>query len=198
MYDIIHQVNRQKPTFSTKWQKCRKLSNLVQLLTFNLSAKYLPENPKQKDGTMPVKGGRTTRKEQTFVRAMALTGDKGMSALVAGYAAPETNGHHVANRPGVQAAIAAEQTRLLFETALPLAVQTLVSIMADSRAPAGARVQAVKVALDRTLGSQEGAQAKQPHEMSPDELAQAIANLEQMAMAKAKPVEAEVLPDILA
>lgn len=145
---------------------------------------------------MPVKGGRVTPKEHKFVKAMAETGNKGIAARIAGYSSPDTTGQQVAARPAIQAEIAREQTRLLFEQCLPLAVQTLAAIMSDSKAPAGARVQATKVVLDRTLGANDALQGKEPHEMTPEELSKAIDELERMAMARAKPIKPDPVPDI--
>jgi hypothetical protein len=77
---------------------------------------------------------------------------------------------------------------MLFEQVLPLAVQMHLALLADAKTPAGARVQAIKLAYDRTLGLAEGAEHKEPHEMSSDEIAKAIGQLEAVAFARAKPV----------
>ena len=91
-------------------------------------------------------------------------------------------------RPAIQAEIARIQTEKLFTEALPAAVQCLVSIIRNDKAPSGARVQAAKVVLDRTLGSDEAARAKEPSEMSPDELAREIDKLTRIASDRAKVV----------
>lgn len=145
---------------------------------------------------MPVKSGKLTGKEKAFARNMAMTGDKVLSAQRAGYSTPSVRGYETAARPLVQAEIAREQTKLLFEISLPIAVRTLNEIMCDSKAPAGARVQATKVVLDRTLGANDALQGKEPHEMTPEELSKAIDELERMAMARAKPIKPEPVPDI--
>ncbi len=61
--------------------------------------------------------------------------------------------------------------------------------MTDEKAPAGARVQASKVVLDRTLGQQDDGERKEPHEMTPAEIADAIGKLEAMAAERAKPID---------
>ncbi len=136
-------------------------------------------------------------KEQVFAERMAATGDKAYAAAAAGYSQPAVGAHRALARPGVQAEIARQQVAKLFETALPAAVACLVSIMTDTKAPAGARVQASKVVLDRTLGSDDAKQAKEPHEMTPEEIANAIATLERVAADRARPVaNASQEPDI--
>ena len=119
---------------------------------------------------------------------MAITGDKTYSAEKAGYKHAAIKAHAVMARQGVQEEIRRQQLARLFSEALPAAVQCLVSIITDSKAPAGARVQASKVVFDRTLGTDEGRESKEPHEMTPEELAQAIERLERVAAERAKPV----------
>lgn len=144
---------------------------------------------------MPLKNGRLTRVESKFAAAYAATGDASYSGAKAGYALPHARASEALQRPAVQEEIRRIQVQRLFEEALPLAVTTLCKIMGDERQPAGARVQASKIALDRTLGDPNTAESKQAHEMSPDELAKAIADaklraaaLEHVAADRAKPV----------
>ena len=91
-------------------------------------------------------------------------------------------------RPAVQAEIARQQVERLFTDALPAAVDCLVSIIRSDKAPAGARVQAAKVVLDRTLGSDEAGKRLEPHEMGPEELAREIEKLTRIASDRAKQV----------
>jgi hypothetical protein len=91
-------------------------------------------------------------------------------------------------RPAVQAEIARQQVERLFTDALPAAVDCLVSIIRSDKAPAGARVQAAKVVLDRTLGTDEAGKAKEASEMSPEELAREIEKLTRIASDRAKQV----------
>ncbi len=135
---------------------------------------------------MPLKDGSLTRGEQAFAMAFAALGDVAKAEKQAGIAT--NHGYAVLKRPEVQREIVAQQTARLTAEALPLAVQTLVNVMGSDKAPAAARVQAAKVVLDRTLGANGEGQAKEIHELTPDELAQAIAALESQAAAMAKPV----------
>lgn len=123
-----------------------------------------------------------------------MTADAAYSGTKAGYKS-ERAAYLALQRPAVQEEIRRAQVERLFQEALPLAVKTLCDIMADERQPAGARVQASKIALDRTLGDPNQAQSKQPHEMTPEELAKAIseaklaaAALEHVAADRAKPI----------
>ena len=138
---------------------------------------------------MPDQTGRLNNHERLFAKAFAKTGDRQYAAKAAGYKHGHVAASKTLSRPGVQAEIARIQQELLFSDILPLAVSVHKQILADERTPAGARVQAVKLAYDRTLGSQDGGNAKEPHEMTPDEIAEAIAKLEAAASAKAKPIE---------
>lgn len=137
---------------------------------------------------MPIKGGKMTAQEKAFSAHYAATGDLKYSATKAGYGAPSQRGNELMKRPAVLAEITRQQTERLFSEALPAAVQCLISIATNSAAPAGARVQASKVILDRTLGSEDGGKTKDPHEMTADEIAEAIAKLERVASERARPI----------
>lgn len=138
---------------------------------------------------MPRKNGRLTPAEQAVAEAFARTGDKAYAGHVAKLSPISGNTVRALARPEVQAEIRKQQVARLFSEALPAAVTCLVSIITDAKAPAGARVQASKVVFDRTLGQQEGMEGKEPHEMTSEEIAKAIAQLEQVAFERAKPVE---------
>jgi phage terminase small subunit len=138
---------------------------------------------------MPSKSGKMNRQEQEFARRYAVTNDGRYAAEKAGYGSPGPRAAQNLAKPAVQAEIRRQQLALLFEQVLPLAVQVHMEILADPKMPAGARVQAVKIAYDRTLGQQEGQEGKEPHEMTSEEIAKAIAQLEQIAFERAKPVE---------
>lgn len=118
---------------------------------------------------MPLKNGHITRREVKFADIYATTGDIGYSAKKAGYM-QFSGGAKALQRPEVQEQIRRVQLEKLFQDVLPLAVQQHLALLADPKTPAGAKVQAIKLAYDRTLGSQEGAESKAPHEMSADEI----------------------------
>jgi hypothetical protein len=118
---------------------------------------------------MPSKTGRTTPQERRFAEAYAITGDVAFAAQKARYS-NASSGHHALARPAIQEEIRRKQLEKLFNDVLPLAVTQHIALLEDPKTPAGAKVQAIKLAYDRTLGSQEGAQSKAPHEMSAEEL----------------------------
>jgi len=137
---------------------------------------------------MPLKNGHMTPSERAFTQNYAKTGDQAYSAAQAGYGSPHMRGSQLLQKPAIQAEIARQQQEILFREALPAAVNCLISIVKDARAAAGARVQASKVILDRTLGHDDATGGKEPHEMTPEELAKAIDNLERIAAEKARPI----------
>lgn len=142
---------------------------------------------------MPRKNGNLTRQERAVAEAFAESGSQYVTALAAGVS--QSGASRALQRPAVQAEIIRLQTERLTNDLLPLAVNAVSEILTNAKAPAGARIQAAKLVFDRTLGAQAGLGDKEPHEMSGSELADAIAKLEAMAAARAKPVEAEVIED---
>jgi phage terminase small subunit len=117
------------------------------------------------------------------------------SATKAGYARPDVSATELMKSPVLQEEIRRQQLAKLFSTALPAAVNTLITIMSDEKAATGARVQAAKIVLDRTLGAQDGGQSKAPHEMTAEELQAELAQsklrlaaLESTKAERARPV----------
>jgi hypothetical protein len=119
---------------------------------------------------------------------MAVTGDPTYSAAKAGYAHPQPRGSDAMARPQVQAEIVRLQTERLFSEILPLAVQEHKALLTNALTPAGAKVQAIKLAYDQTFGRDAAAAGKDPSEMNGDELASAIDRLYQERANRAKPV----------
>lgn len=140
---------------------------------------------------MPTKSGRLAQQEQVFIEKMAATGDKVYSAKAAGYAQPSRDAGRTLARPAVQAEIARLQVERLFTEALPAAVTCLIDLIKNDKAPAGARVQAAKVVMDRTIGSSDAQGNKEAHEMTGEELARAIDELTRVAADRAKVVSIE-------
>ena len=127
---------------------------------------------------MPLKNGHLTAKERAFVGHMARTGDAVYSASKAGLAVPEAAGYKLMSRPAVKAAVIRETEEALVNEILPLALAKHKFLLTDKAIPAGAQLGAVKLAYDRTLGDQaDAADAKEPSEMTYDELQASIASL---------------------
>lgn len=127
------------------------------------------------------RGGKLTMAEQTIAKAYAETGSRAYAQHAAGVQQPAVS--KALQRPSVQAEIVREQTRILYETALPLAVGRLVRILQDDKIRPSDHNQAIKIALAHTLGGSASAEAKDPHEMAPDELAKALSEAKLRAAA---------------
>jgi len=138
---------------------------------------------------------RRTDAELAFADHVAKYGDPTEAARRAGFTQPSRDASRLMARPGVQAEIARIQTERLFSEVLPLAVEQHLALLHNKATPAGARVQAIKLAYDRTLGGDGAAPTKEPHEMTAEEIAEAIGRLEAVAAARAKPIDqAHVAP----
>jgi phage terminase small subunit len=119
---------------------------------------------------------------------MAVTGDPTYSAAKAGYAHPQPRGSDNLAKPAVQAEIVRIQVARLYNETLPLAIEEHISLLRNSLTPAGAKVQAIKLAYDQTLGREGAAGGKDPSEMNGEELALEIEKLKRAAADRAKPV----------
>lgn len=145
---------------------------------------------------MPLKNGKLTPQEKVVSAIMASTGSPG--AVMGKTGMSQSMVSQTLARPAVQAEIARQTNELLFRDILPLAISAHKRVLTDPRAPAGAVVQAVKLAYDRTLGSDEAGKQLDPAEMSPEQLVEAIAKaersmaeLERIAAGRAKVIEPE-------
>lgn len=144
---------------------------------------------------MPLKNGQLTRTERNVADQMARLGS---ASAVAHKLGLSTGGVRQAlARPAVQAEQGRVQQELLFSDILPLAVTAHKRILSDPKAPAGAVVQAIKLAYDRTLGVEDAGRSKEPHEMTGEELATSIATLERVASERARPVQAHYVEDAI-
>lgn len=137
---------------------------------------------------MPLKNGKLTPRERGFSAVMAATGDGAYAAAKIGARSPHARAHEMLARPAVQAEIVRLQTERLFNEILPLAVQEHKALLTNALTPAGAKVQAIKLAYDQTFGRDAAAAGKDPSEMNGDELASAIDRLYQERANRAKPV----------
>lgn len=120
--------------------------------------------------------------------AYAATGDKHFAAFKAGVSPTSNAVGKALQRPAVQVEVARAQQERLFNEVLPKAVEVHLRLLRDPKTPAGALVQAVKLAYDRTLGSEDATKHKEAHEMTPEELATAIATLQRVKSERATTV----------
>ena len=135
---------------------------------------------------MPLKSGELTAKEKLFVAAMLEHGDPKKAEKAAGYLGDMR--FQVLARPEIQQEITQRQLARITSEVLPLAVGVHLEILKNSKAPAAARIQAVKLAYDRAFPDTGDGRGKDLHEMTPDELAQLIGNLESIQASTAKDV----------
>lgn len=133
--------------------------------------------------------------ERAFAKAYAKSGNRREAALQAGYTAPDMAASRNLQRPRVLEEIARLENERMTRDLLPAAVNCVQEILTNTKAPAGARIQAAKLVFDRTLGAQDALGGKEPHEMTGSELADAIAKLEAMAASKARPIEDATVVD---
>lgn len=136
---------------------------------------------------MPLKNGRLTPRERAFVPAMVATGDVQRAGEAAGLAQPRSQGYQMLARPAVAAEIVRLQTERLVNEILPLAIEQHKALLLAPGTPAGAKSQLIKLAYDRTMGSQEGGR-KEIHEMTAAELAQELEDMRRRQAELAKPV----------
>lgn len=120
---------------------------------------------------MPLKSGRLTPMEHRFVKVMARHGDAPYAAHKAGYSSPSVAASKLMSHPMIADATREEGRRLLIEKGGTLGVYTLMSIAADDKQPAGARVTASKVLIDASgIAVDDDTGGKDPHEMDGNEL----------------------------
>jgi phage terminase small subunit len=124
---------------------------------------------------MPFKGGRMTPRERLFAKAYAVTGDAATAGKKAGYES-EAGLYGALHRPAVLEEIAKHQDELMRGDLLPKAVSALNVMLTDERTPYNVRFQAAKFTIEYSKAQGDGV-TKEAHEMTAEELAQAIAQL---------------------
>lgn len=145
---------------------------------------------------MPLKNGRMTPQETVFAERYAATGDARYAAEKAGYS-PRSIAQRAsdnANDPAIMAHVARLRRSMLANASIE-AVDVLVEGMRDVKAPRQARNNAAATVLKYATADVATGDAKDPHEMTPDELATALARAKAQAAAlasvaadRAKPV----------
>lgn len=130
---------------------------------------------------------------------MAKTGDRIYAAEKAGYAAPAVSASQALQKADVQREIARIQVARLNNELLPLALDTLQTVLTSATATERGKLTATALVLKHTLASGvEAGEGKEPHEMSATELEQRIQALRREASDRARPVlegEAKHLED---
>ena len=146
---------------------------------------------------MPRKDGTLTPKEAAFAGYMAASGDATYSAARAGYTAPQVDGWRKSNDPALAAVVKRAQMARLTNELLPAALNTLQKVLDDAKETSRNKLTAVGLVLRYTVGQdQNGAETKEPHEMTAAELQERIERLRREQSERARPViDAEPAPD---
>jgi hypothetical protein len=146
---------------------------------------------------MPLKSGRMTRRELSFVEQMARHNDSTVAAKRAGYAQPEIAGGVIMSKPAMQAAVKERERSVLITELLPLANKALrdVLMLEGAGVPWGAKMKAVDIIHKHAYSEQEGGSGKAPSEMTPDELGAALDRLKSELAERARPPVLELEPE---
>ena len=137
---------------------------------------------------MPRKGGRMTSQERKFAEVYAETGSTSYAAEKARYAFPEVQGARVLGRPAVQESVKRQQLARLNNELLPLALDTVEKILRNEKATDSNKLNAAGLVMKYSVGTAGEGEAKEPHEMTADELAERIQRLRTEQAERAKPV----------
>lgn len=119
---------------------------------------------------MPAKGGKLTAQEAQFIGHYAATGDATYSAKMARYSHPSIQGWQKAQNPAIAEATRKVQVNRLNNDLLPKSLDLLEKVILDDKEATRNRITAAQTVLKYSLGQSEGADSKEPHEMTPQEL----------------------------
>lgn len=144
---------------------------------------------------MPLRNGRLTPLENTFVRHVAATGDPVYAATKAGYACPPMSAHHNMQNPALQSEIAKRVWARLDREGLPLAYERLHEALSDRRVTGPTLARLIAITFAEARRNDESVEDKAPAEMSAAELHQAaerarlaVEALEREASERATPI----------
>lgn len=138
---------------------------------------------------MPRKDGSLTPQEAAYAGYMAASGDATYSAARAGYRTPEVDGWKKANNPVMVETVRRAQVARLNNSLLPIALDLIERVILDDKETTRNRLTAAKIVVDRTIGMvQDGAETKEPHEMTAAELQARLERLRREQSDRAKPV----------
>lgn len=146
---------------------------------------------------MPLKNGKITPIERTFVKNMARYEDPTIAARESGYQSPQSSGWKLMHNEIIAGAVRVEARKFLDEKAGPAAVYVITGIMLDEKQPGGTRIKAGEI-LGKWSGiaGDEDGPKKELHEMSGDELRAEIARLDKQRDAMARAVADQAKPVI--
>jgi hypothetical protein len=119
-----------------------------------------------------------TESQAAFVFWKARGKSNRMSATLAGYGTPNTEGSRLLKDPAVLAALSAELSRVMVTDLAPLGVQTLRRAMREEGVPWPVKIQAAKIAVSALPKAPESKDDKPLSQRSAAELEEIIARLE--------------------
>lgn len=137
---------------------------------------------------MPLQNGKLTAKEALFVGHMAASGNAQYAAKMAGYSQPAVEGWKKSQDPVIAEATRKAQVVRLNNDLLPKSLDLLEKVILDDKEATRNRITAAQTVLKYSLGQSEGADSKEPHEMTPQELQARIDSLRRAMADKARPV----------
>lgn len=125
------------------------------------------------------------------------SGNRDYALRAAGYSPHRQTAQGLINKTQVIAEVRRQEELRLNLECLPAAVGLLQRALTDDSFPANARVSAAKIVMDRTIGKEDAAAGKEPHEMTAEELQRAIEQLEREAGNRAKVINLDASePDV--
>lgn len=143
---------------------------------------------------------RLDSRQRTFVRAVARGVDVLVAARDAGFSLPESDAYELLRSAPVARALNDEIRALLLFQSTPVALRTLDSIVSGDHFPAGARVMAARLILDRAgFVAPVAARARDdldrdPTELTTDELRDMVRELSAELGDRATPVNEPIRP----
>lgn len=137
---------------------------------------------------MPIKSGKLTAQEAQFIGYLAATDDPTYAAKMARYSQPQAQGWQKSHNPAIVEATRKAQITRLNNDLLPKSLDLLEKVILDDKEATRNRITAAQTVLKYSLGQSEGADSKEPHEMTPQELQARIDSLRRAMADKARPV----------
>lgn len=122
-----------------------------------------------------------------FIKHMAATGELSYASHKAGYA-NVSGGNHAMARPAVALEVFRVQQARIQNEVLPLAVERHLAVLKDKTVSGQPLNRAIEMAYKYGLGASDDGRRKEAHEMTAEELANAIDTLKRAASDRAAPV----------
>jgi|SRR5690625_4169603 len=138
---------------------------------------------------------RLTAQQRRFAEAYVESGNRDLALRAAGYTPYRQTAQGLLAKPQVIAEVRRQEELRLNLECLPAAINLLQRALTDDTFPANSRVAAAKIVMDRTIGKEDAAAGKEPHEMTAEELQRAIEQLEREAGNRAKVINPDASKD---